>query len=360
VRAINEGGKAESDRVLVTYVPMWTVEVKFDHLERRDRDGGDKFSLNEKAPVGEMVLHGHVEYRYDDASLKAPAQVSCWVNDFRQSDALLGPAEGRVRKFALPILLNREKNVVAVQLPTGLKVKGDEPHSREVACAKPTTTQRLHLLIVGPGNPDQKKLADDVLAAFGVEKDDKGRLKSEAFSEVLLYGPLESDVTDLGIRNKLINLRARLRKSPTSDVVVVFFAGEERVQKKKHYLLTKASLESGDLNEAVEVGALRDLLAGVRGAKLLLLDAQRKKGDKGEDAPSADPRQHLGGYRYVWLGDDPAPEKARLAYALSVALARKSQVREQRQILEEWAGGFGDKAAFHWMTPPALELLRLR
>src|SRR5262249_12246420 len=155
----------------------------------------------------------------------------------------------------------------------------------------------------------------------------------EAFSEVLLYGPLESNVTDLGIRNKLINLRARLRKSPTSDVVVMLFAGEERVEKKKHYLLTEAARKSGDLNEAAEVDGLRGVRAGVRWAKLLLLDAQRKKGDKSEDAPSGDPRQHLGGYRYVWLGDDPAPEKARLAYALSVALARKSLVKEQRQIL---------------------------
>ena len=57
-----------------------------------------------------------------------------------------------------------------MQLPPGLKVEASECLDFTVNCAKPEKGSRLHLLVVGPGVPDQQKLRLSVLDALRAER----------------------------------------------------------------------------------------------------------------------------------------------------------------------------------------------
>src|SRR5262249_38749090 len=149
-------------------------------------------------------------------------------------------------EFQAGVRLNRERNRIQVQLPPELKLKANEPPAVEVACARPEKGQRLHLMVIGPGQRDQQALADAVLKAFLAEKGAGGRFRPPAFEDGTLYGPLPADVRRETVRTKLAYLQRTLRhprdpRGPLNDVVVVFFSGEEAVLDNKLYLLTEES-----------------------------------------------------------------------------------------------------------------------
>src|SRR5206468_2989995 len=103
-----------------------------------------------------------------------------------------------------------------------------------------------------------------------------------------------------------------------------------------------------------------DILSDARGAKLLLLDTRRKMVSTASTAQlDESSSSYLGFYRYVWLGDDDAPEKARLVYALEQSLSRAPLLGQQEKILAGWARGLGKDALFERSFPPGLRQLRL-
>jgi hypothetical protein len=359
---VNEGGRTESDPVVASYPPNWTAAVKVDRLERQDKPGAF-VALAEKAPAGDLLLHGHVEWRKaGDPCLRRPVRLRVWVNEFEQPDVALEPARGLRRAFTARVRLNRERNQIHLQLPSDVKPSPDSALDVRVACARPEKEQRLHLVVLGPGERDPKALRRRVLRAFLAEKEKGDEFQTRAFRQGRVYGPLAGDVSREGLNAFLDNLKLSIRSSgggALNDVVVLFFTGEEAVRGGKHYLLTEESRqEPARLEEsALDCDTIRESLSDFPGAKLLLLDARRRSG--GSASADRDDYPHLGFCRYVWLGAADAPEKARLLHALGWSLSRKPLVGDQLALIKKWAGGFGRNAWFQELFPPGLRLLQL-
>jgi WD40 repeat protein len=363
VEADNAGGLTRVKGPIVSYTPPGTVEVHFDRLQRQDN--GKFVPLKGPAPVGNLWLHGHVLWPdEDDPSRGERGPLQVWVNDSKQFPVMLGPRKGRRREFRVGMRLNRAQNRVHVALPERLKLKANTPPGFDLACAEPETKQRLHLLILAPGQRDGKKVQGAVLRAFLAE-DVKGQnFRTPAFEDGIVYGPLPWNFKREKVQSQLHRIKMGIRTSWTrhlNDVVVVYFTGEEAIQGKKHYLLTEETRRVGLPEEtALDCDELRQELSDFQGAKLLLLDTHR--------APRRGaPRERAGGrgvgyvglYSYVWLGRAQAPEKARLVRALRECLAREPLVRDHRSFLEKWASELGNDALFALVCPPGLEQLRL-
>ena len=355
----NDGGRTTAVAPVVSFTPSWAAEVFFDRLQRQDND--EYLPLTAKAPVGNVWLHGHVQWRVDkDPLLEGRVRMRIWVNDFEQFDALLGPARNGQRTFRASVRLNREQNRIQVGLPPDLKLKSNKPPAVEVACAHPEMGQRLHLVVLGPGQRDQKKLIASVLKAFLATDVKKNSFTTPAFDEGVLYGPLPSNVRRERVMPLLESIDMKLRRSrgPLNDVVVVFFSGKEVVRNKKHYLQLEESMRIGQEEKtALDCDEIRQILSRFRGAKLLLLDADCP--DQSAERAGGAGFPHLGFYRYVWLGKDSAPEKARLVHALQESLLRAALVRDQGRYLANWARDLGKMASFELLCPPGLEQLRL-
>jgi WD40 repeat protein len=350
-------------RLSVSYTPRWTARLHFGELERPDARG-KRFPREEGAPTGHVWLHGYVEYRDAEAMREHQGgMLECLVNDFLQLDPEVvqeKPKELR-RYFRLNLRLNREKNQVVVKLPDALKLEGNKTEEAvELRCRKPEKDQQLHLMVLGPGQPAPQKLVARVLKAFQATEVKGNRFATRVFKRGILYGPFPSYLTPEMVFGGLKSIRAKLQPadSPLNDVILVYFAGEEKVVNGKHYLLTKAAKASGDMAEAIDVDKLRAQLQQTRGAKLLLLDTQGSTPGGGAPlSPGASPR--VGLYRYVWLGEGPAPEKDRLVQALQDTLRKAPLVREQREPLERWAASRPSRTEFSLTVPPGLEALEL-
>jgi WD40 repeat protein len=363
VEADNAGGLTRVRGPIVSYTPPGTVEVHFDRLQRQD--DGSLVPLKGRAPVGNLWLHGHVLWPdEDDPSLGERGPLQVWVNDSKQFPVMLGPRQGRRREFRVGIRLNREQNRVHVALPDRLKLKANTPPGFDVACARPETRQRLHLLILAPGQRDRKKVQGVVLKAFLAE-DTKGQnFRTPAFEDGILYGPLPWNFKREKVQSQLHRIKMGIRTSRSrhlNDVVVVYFTGEEAIQGKKLYLLTEETRRVGMPEEtALDCDELRQTLSDFQGAKLLLLDTHRAP-RRGAPRELAGGRGvgYVGLYSYVWLGPAQAPEKARLVWALQECLARAPLVRDHRPFLQKWASRLGKDALFALVCPPGLEQLRL-
>src|SRR5205807_4957048 len=142
-----------------------------------------------------------------------------------------------------------------------------------------------------------------VLKAFLARDVQGGRFRTPAFREGRVYGPLPWNVKREEVYGTLINMRRGIRRTagPFNDVVVVYFQGEEVVEGDRHYLLTEESLRRGHLAEsALNTDTLREVLAEVQGAKLLLLDVAPKPGDdRAPGRPGGNDFPHVGFIRYV-------------------------------------------------------------
>jgi hypothetical protein len=213
-----------------------------------------------------------------------------------------------------------------------------------VACSRPPTKQRLYLVVVGPERPDKDRLASDVLKAFLAERQPDKRWKTPAFDEVVVWEALGGGVSRGEVESSLVRLRKHLlrSKNPVNDVVVVFFSGEEVVENRRVYLLTRDSRIYKQRDKvAIDCGQICQTLAGFRGAKLVLLDARRKSIAGAKAAVTGDGRKSLAFYRYVWLGDKAAPEKARLVDVLERSLSQTARLEDQRRIMFGLARKFG-------------------
>jgi hypothetical protein len=363
----NQAGRSESPQRIISYPPAWMVRVapaEDMRLERQDKPG-TFLPLSDEAPGGSVWLHGYVEWREaTQPSLRTRERLRVWVNDFEQFDVQLGPANKLRRAFKASLRLNQKLNLVRLQLPAHLKVESNRPIEFPVSCARPEAKQRLHLVILGPGQSNQQRLIGAVLKAF-LASNIKGKsFRTPAFDEGIVYRPsLGGNVDRDGVETLLLNLKDDIGYSSGkfNDVVVVFFSGVEVVQGSTHYLLTVASQKRGKIEEtALVCDRIREILSDCRGAKLLLLDVRNKPGKYPDvERPLETTFPHLGLYRYVWLGGDDPPEKARLVHALEQSLSRAPLVKDQIRHLEGWARGLGKKALFDPFCPPGLQRLRL-
>src|SRR5262249_44786987 len=136
------------------------------------------------APAGRLSLQGRVAWAKDnDEQLKKVNLVKVYVNGFLQVPAELKLPAGnsRERTFQADILLSQAaKNRVEIELPSAHQ---EASNRREffVDCRQPQRGKRLHLLIVGVGEKDEKKLTERALQALQVQASARGQLSAPAF-----------------------------------------------------------------------------------------------------------------------------------------------------------------------------------
>jgi WD40 repeat protein len=382
VEVLNKGGKVSAERV-VSYTRR-TIRVHLDD-ELQDLQRTQNWSIQKKVPTGLVRLNGWVAWPEGiDDLLYSRVHVRVWVNDFEQfSTQLQMPKRGRSmrsadppgelatcsaveeevpasrkRRFSAIVRLNRQVNEVELGFPPGLKLEANEQTTVTIRCSHPEEDQRLHLLVLAPGQRDRKKVAKQILDSFLARDIQGNRFSTPAFKEGRLYGPLPWNIKREGVYTALINLRRILHSSTRklNDVVIVCFQGEEAVYQGKHYLLTEESKRRGRYDEtAVNIETLRAILSDVPGAKILLLDVRPMAGV----TPAINPSFHrVGFFRYVWLGDPDVPPRARLTYALEASLQQAGRLGELARELKTWAKGI-DKAGLDLLYPPGLSELLL-
>jgi WD40 repeat protein len=292
VEAVNSGG-AQYASVVVNYIHVpvtLTIGklVPFDPetartgesiLPKVRSDGG---LMVDRSTQGRVQVLGHVTWsKADDALLKKGGMVRVFVNGFQQSPAILDQPKGkeRIRTFKAELVLNRpEGNFVEMDLPD-LKQDAGNRSEFTIACSKPIKGQRLHLLMVGVGQKDDKKLRQQAIAALRATTA-KGKTSSPAFKEVRFYGPLtgfvspEQVYTQLCLIKKTIDLHAP--DGSANDVVMVYYLGQETVDGKGHFFRTSASKFDPELpRSAITCDGLSAYFTETLGAQILLLDVVR-------------------------------------------------------------------------------------
>src|SRR5205807_3356204 len=114
-----------------------------------------------------LWVHGRVEWPDEgDALLGKPVRVRVLVNDFEQFDTPLEDAAGRTRAFRAEVRLNREANRVELQFPEGVKFEEQDRPVFPLLCARPAREQRLHVVVIGPGQSDPAPLIRRMLNAL--------------------------------------------------------------------------------------------------------------------------------------------------------------------------------------------------
>lgn len=339
-RAANARGPGYSNPCAVTFLPR-TKLVHFDKLERAvvpfqpvspvRRDNRDEFP---EAPDGHMILSGHLEWADDkDPALKGPVLVRAWVNEFEQLGAELGPAKGLRRDFRVDLRLNRPTNSVALEF-LGANLESNARTTLTLACAQPALAQRLHLLVVAPGNNDPITLRRDVLGAFqartGSTLDDAFEAPP-AFTRGLIHPLLTGEVRPGYVYGRLGIIKDKMRSSPgtLNDVVVIYFQGEERAGSDDLGLVTRRNLAPGVEPEVVRCRQMRGIMDGVRGAKLLLLSVHKADGPVLPPArPLAAASDRIAVLHYAWLQGEETPEDMRLLQMLQKALKLSGPLRD--------------------------------
>ncbi|MGE3804383.1 MAG: hypothetical protein AB7K24_06900, partial [Gemmataceae bacterium] len=316
--AVNAGGEQETDLV-VNYLYM-PVRLEMDglapfgqpnkSLEPRKLPDG-RLVFEDKAGQARMVLRGRVLWsKENDEQIRKTSMVRVYVNGFQQLPAQLKPAtgDGRERRFEAELLLNRaQDNVVEIELPT---LKQDSSNRREfnLACAKPEEGQRLHLLIVAVGEKNNQGLIDQALLSLRATRD-KGQIKTPAFAQVRVYGPLTDFVTPEHVFTQLCLIKKTIdvlaSQGSPNDVVMVYYQGGEAVQNDGNVFETSLSKYDKELRRSgISLGGLQDFFDETLGAKLLWLDVAKvpSKDELGKDqVAKMAPDTYFNVLRYRWL-----------------------------------------------------------
>jgi WD40 repeat protein len=347
VVAINDGGESHAERI-VTYVRK-PVEVVVDRLQpTRDADEalvpelleGGLLRFVNASPESSLWLHGRV--RWPDAATQEQNRVSVvqvWVNGFLQQPVPLKVPRSPDLEWAwrAKIRLNRAgENEISVRLP-GVARAADCRLDFKVDCTKPDERQRLHLLVVGVGEKDQRQLETLALRAVRGKRLAGDQISTPAFAKGWIY--LVSGYVNRGrvtAQLERIHLRVGDPVDAGTDVVMVYYRGQESVDDRgQFYLLTSQSQFDPDTRSSAVSGRdLSERFTSVPGAQLFLLDVQRQMqagANPAEGFPNAvawPNEPQMAALRYAWLSNEAAPADARLLVAFDNALPRATRLGE--------------------------------
>lgn len=306
VFATNQGGEVSRSRFITYIEPPAIIQIESLRteegtvLENRAEVGQPRFDA--PSPRAFVTLKGHVKLtdENDERWQTGRHYIHVWVNGFQQLPARLSlrkqPGESRLQ-FETPVLLGQSENLVQLSVP------GLPRESRQqivpVQCSQPLQDQRLHLLVIGvlPESNGQQLLDGALntlrLEQYGVKvKSPSSRLveryttkanesgAKHVFREVFVYRPLTGTSANnrmisghLGLVHRtIVELNAqRMKKvSRASDVVVVYYAGTERVRNDGYFHLATATK-----NQFLRSDLLSRFVHNTLGAHLLLLDVNR-------------------------------------------------------------------------------------
>jgi WD40 repeat protein len=334
----------------------------------------------EEAAAGLVVFSGAFLWEAGSPDLKNDEQVRVSVNGHEQFGGRLSePIDGR-RRFELALRLNRkEANEVEVTFPAGLKI---DPLKFSLKCTTPVLDQRLLLLVLAPGYADQKGLREKVAKAFHATKvNDDGSFETPAFREGLVLGPDRPNFNFGTVNNylyeldQLANQSAEKFRKPTpekayNDVIVVYFRGEDRVTRTNQYLLTEEALQAEKTRgaeamkrAAVDCNFLRERLASVKGAKILLVHIRgRQYSDGAEkvDPPSSfrAAASEVGMLEWGWLSEKKiSPEEDLLLRMWRRSLSQTELFWQVRQKVR--GATLEESLTYHEHVPPVLDAMVL-
>jgi WD40 repeat protein len=376
VVAVNDGGEQES--ATVVNLPAMPVRLVIDEI--RPEGGGAPIKpkvlpegrlVFTEVPKGQVQIRGRVLWsKEDDENLKKISMVKMYVNGFQQLPAALRSptGNGREREFTARVVLNRSQgNDIEIELPD-LKQDHGNRHSRQFTldCANPVPGQRLHLLVVGIGESNPKALVDEALGAVNAKADKEGILRSPAFSQVRVYGPLtrfvkpEDVYTQVNLIKKTIELLAS--KGTPNDVVMVYYKGDEHVQQQGNYFATTVTKFDKDLKRSgITFKGIQDCFDETLGAKVLMLDVARASdGNRSKDevVQAKDTNTYFSVLRYQWGKDSSTRREGELMKdwrsALSSAKVEvlKAAASQIASMFEQRSGA--DQAAFDRHIPTGL------
>ena len=285
VMAVNEGGQSRAG-VEVSCVPV-PVRIDVDALLtpegsaldlKREANGA---VIAPQSPTPRLRIQGRIIWDEPKDPLLARENlgVRVFVNGFQQRPATLEAAgkDKPERAFETEILLNRlVDNYIEFELPSLKRNKESRPNVVVARCAEFKQDQWLHLLIIGAGEENRDTLLNNVLKAMNARKENE-TWRTDVFSHIKTYGPLTKADHNLGpeyIHNQLFTIRERMRERQAAgagDIVLIYFKGEELIDKAKgHLLLTGA--QTGMSLASTE---LANFFTTSRGANLLFLDVER-------------------------------------------------------------------------------------
>lgn len=376
VVAVNDGGEQEA-AVVVNY-PNMPVRMVIDEVV--PVGGGAPIKpkvlpegriVFPELPAGQVTVRGRVLWsKQDDEQLKKIGMVKIYVNGFQQLPAALRSTtgDGRERPFNARVVLNRSQgNEIEIELPD-LKQDHGNRHQRQFAldCAKPVPGQRLHLLVVGIGEGNSRALVEEALSAVNAKADRDGVLRSPAFSQVRVYGPLtrfvkpEDIYTQMCLIKKTIELLAT--KDSPSDVVMVYYKGDEMVQNQGNYFATSLTKFDKDMKRSgITFKGLQDAFGETLGAKLLMLDVAREgEGSRSKDevVQAKDAPTYFSVLRYQWGKNSSARREGdlmrdwRLALGTKQVEVLKTAATQIASMFEQRSGG--DQAAYDRHVPNGL------
>lgn len=354
VEAVNEGG--QTDTGVVVSLHRRPVELVIDRIDPRGGKGdavlAEKRGEGQVAfkPVeqGRVMLQGRVRWdREKDDQLKEVNHVQVFVNGLRQPAVALSEPAGNVRErtFQAPLSLTAptgKDNTIEVTLP-GLKMDSSARQQFTVACKAPEA-QRLHLLIVGVDEEDERGLASRVLGGLHADYKDvweTRRFKLPKFAEGRLYTPLVGYVRPGQVLTELRRIKDEIellsRAGATSDVVMVYFAGKKAQQEKENYCLTSVSQQVPDLRRsALAFSSMESCLADTLGAQVMLLDVSRTGDTVGAGGGGNYLQQsRVGLVCYEW--ETTPPPSLQMPNALESALGKSATLGDMARELNQIA-----------------------
>jgi hypothetical protein len=354
VEAENEGGTGQTLPLVVNYVPP-PVRVALEALEPREggptlsfREGPDGKLSSPASPRARLRLHGKVVWDQADAQqLQHKHYLAVYVNGSQQWRAELDPPRpgARERTFTAEILLNRPRdNRLEVELP-GLTLDENSVRTATVDCLQPLLDQWLHVQIISPDEPDERKLNEQVLQTLQATNyvPAKEEFTRPPFAGGRLYPPMTEDVDHDQVVGRLLKIKRQIRQRALdgwpNDVVVLYYVGGEAVDSQGRF----ASLTQGSPpRPLISRAQLEKEFADMLGVKVLLLDVARGQGGQGiavsdvrqEVQRWLDPPSRHAWMRAAWLGAGLAPPQARLLAALHEALLQAHSLGEVAQHVD--------------------------
>ena len=170
------------------------------------------------------------------------------------------------------------------------------------------------------GEGNSKALVEEALTAVNAKADRDGILRSPAFSQVRVYGPLtrfvkpEDVYTQMNLIKKTIELLAS--KDTPNDVVMVYYKGDETVQQQGNYFATSVTKFDKDLKRSgITFKGMQDCFGETLGAKLLMLDVARESEgmrSKDEVVQAKDTSTYFSVLRYQWNKDSVGRKEGEL------------------------------------------------
>lgn len=346
------GQKAISERRTLQVVPAY-VRVRFTEIHTRSVpkvvEKPDAMGNFPKVDTGIVTLHGRLEWPEDDATPRQPVLARARVNQSQQLPVEVGERDGAVRKFEVELhLTSKDKNVVTVEFD-GIAVDPKTPPRFEIAgCAKPIEARRLHLLVLGVDEKDQKKMGGKVLAPFegrqpravadppsdwqrvpGSKAIYKEFPTQGVFTNAYCY--VLSNKPELpGIRGLISHLRGTLEQQ-YQEVVIVYYQGEATLLTGGHMALhLHLSKNFNDREQALSLKMIQDALSAAPAAQLLMLDLDQIGKDTAiQKASYQNEKLGLGIFHYAWITEPKQGPKTSLTDNLQKVFGRRPVTLQQ-------------------------------